>query len=195
MVTRFHAHTYMAESEPSNVEGEVVKNASIIDRQLYAPPSEADEIKALRAEVHTLRQILYHRATYAEERSYSRFRRMSKSISTSTIAKTVNDIAARGIGVRTTYRDTQTIKVAPQFVFRLAYKIVELTVGMVETRWDQKPKGLSKLKWLWQNDLLYTMPFAINAMEALIYEMSLVDPSGTKSVLKKLEQHLSKKSP
>jgi hypothetical protein len=184
----------MVESEPSNVEGEVVKNASVIDRQLYAPPSKADEIKALRAEVHTLRQILYHRATYAEERGYNRFRRMSKSISTSTVAKAVNDIAARGLGVRTKYGDTQ-IKVAPQFVFRLAYKIVELTVGIVETRWDQKPKGLSKLKWLWQNDLLYTMPFAINAMEALIYEMSLVDPSGTKSVLKKLEQHLSKKNP
>lgn len=190
MITRFGGSSLLHTSdlEQEDAEGVLPSNASVGERQLYAPPSKDDELKALRHEVHTLRQILYHKATYEEERSYMRFRRMNRSISTSTIANAINHIAGRAFGVC-----TRTIKLQPQFVFRLTYSIIETVLGSQVVRWEEKPAGLSKLKWLWRNNLLYTMPFAINAIEALVNEMSKVDTAGTQALLRKLEQHLSKK--
>jgi hypothetical protein len=191
MITRFGGGSsllHTSDIEQEDVEGVLPSNASVGERQLYTPPSKDDELKVLRHEVHTLRQILYHKATYEEERSYMRFRRMNRSISTSTIANAINHIAGRAFGV-----GTQTIKLQPQFVFRLTYSIIETVLGSQVVRWEEKPAGLSKLKWLWRNNLLYIMPFAINAIEGLVHEMSKVDTVGTQALLRKLEQHLSKK--
>jgi len=190
MITRFDAHIYTSEETPLGVEGEIVKNASVCQRQLYAPPTKDDEIKALRAEVHTLRQVLYHRATYSEERDFSRFRSLSKATSTSTVAQAVNRIASTGFGI--SYM--KSIKLAPQFIFRLTYQVIENVIGSSGTRWEEKPSGLSKLKWLWQNNLLFMMPYAINAIEAVVQEMAMADSKGTMDVLKKLEQKMSKKT-
>lgn len=192
MITRFGGGSLLnlSDIEQEDVEGALPSNASVGERQLYAPPSEDSELKALRHEVHTLRQILYHKATYEEERSYMRFRRMNRSISTSTIAKTINNIAARGFSAG---YSTNTVTLSPQFIFRLIYKMIENIEGSRAVRWEEKPAGLSKLKWLWRNNLLYTMPFAINAIEALVHEMSQADVVGTQALLKKLEQRMSKK--
>jgi len=192
MITRFGGALLQSMgSDPNdNVEGAIPANASVGERQLYAPPCDETELKALRHEVHTLRQLLYHRATYEEERSYMRFRKMNRAISTSTIAQAINNIAARGFGVG---YSNKAVKLQPQFVFRLTYKMIENVVGSTAVRWEDKPAGLSKLKWLWRNNMLYLMPFAINAIESVVHEMSQVDAVGTQNILKKLEQKLSKK--
>jgi len=192
MITRFGGGSLLHTSdiEQEDVEGVLPSNASVGERQLYAPPSKDDELKALRHEIHTLRQILYHKATYEEERSYMRFRRMNRSVSTSSVAQAINNMATRGFNVG---YSSKPVKLSPQFIFRLVYKMIENIVGRQAVRWEEKPAGLSKLKWLWRNNLLYTMPFAINALEALVHEMSQVDSVGTQALIKKLEQRMSKK--
>ena len=72
------------------------------------------------------------------------------------------------------------------------YRIITNVVGESTVRWDDKPNGVSKLKWLWRNNLLFTTPYAINAIESLVHEMLKVDAAGTRDVLKKLEKSVSK---
>jgi len=192
-ITRMGSHIYRSEEHPTGVEGEIVKNASVLNRQLYAPPTKDDEIAALRSEVEHLRQILYHKATYAEEREMARFKAATRGISTSSVAQVVNKVATTGFGASGVFTNDR-IQLSPQFVFRLLYSVMERTFGKSEMRWEEKPSGLSKLKWLWQNNLLFFMPFAINAFEALVQEMMNVDRVGTKALLNRLDKQLSKQA-
>lgn len=194
MITRFgNANSVINNfgSKRSELEGEISETACPGTRDQVAPPTDKDTIEALRAENEHLRQCLYHRATFAQERDYRRYQSFVQGVSTSSIAKTINDLSTVFITHKGRPKPT---KLPVQFIYRLTYEIVEQVATKQECRWEDKPNGLSKLKWLWRNNLLFLMPFAVMAIQAVFSTMGSVDPQNTERLFKSLEQHLSGKS-
>jgi len=199
MVTRFgnaNSTYYNFGSKRSELEGEISESACPGTRDQVSPPTDKGTIEALRAENEHLRQCLYHRATFAQERDYTRYQRFVQGVSTSAIAKAINDLSSIRVAKGSTGK---SINLPVQFIYRLTYEIVEQVATTQECKWEDKPNGLSKLKWLWRNNLLFLMPFAVMAIQALFSTMRSVDPQNTERLFRSLEKHLSgkttKKSP
>jgi len=176
----------------TGLEGEIDPVCAPGSKGLYAPPTEEETVAALRAENEMLRQTLYQRATYADERDYGRWLHFARGVSTSSIAAEVNRLNTNGI--ITNWHTGKRVKLAPQFTFRLTYAVIERIIGTAACNWKEKPTGLSKLKWLWKNNLLFLFPMVLYAMEALIQEMQTSDAKGTAQVLNNLEKSMSKKA-
>lgn len=188
MITRFGTVIIPQYLENENLEGGVSRMATPGTRDQVAPPHVDNNVAALRAENEFLRQCLYHKATWSEERDFNRWMKFCSSVSTTRVAKAVDSLSNRRFAF-----GGKPVQLPQQFIYRLIYAIIENIVGEAQCRWKDKPNGTSKLKWLWRNNLLFLAPFAINSLEALFNAMAEADKAQASKMFKALEVWLSKR--
>jgi hypothetical protein len=150
-----------------------------------------DETRTLIAENHYLKQVIYHKATHKEEEQYSRYKRLiGQNISTSSIAQAVNRIADKSFNVG--YK--KTVKMPQQFVYRLMYDQIDFMFGAHTIRWDDRPDGMSKLKWLWRRDLLWVCPIVLRMIETFLHILEQSDSKKFGEMMKAVQVWESRKS-
>ena len=156
------------------------------------PTVLAERYKTVLAENQFLRNVLYHEATFLQQRQYRRFQQISNQSSTSNIASAIQDMSRYHLTPRSGGVTKVSNTLSTQFLYRWVYQIVEEVAGGID--WDHKPKGLSKLKWLWRINYAPIVKIVLSVLGTVIRELEHADKTNFNKVLLSLNKKVSKRA-
>ena len=189
---------------PNVIEGSINENINIgtrpmptkfisdipvenINGELYV---KMDNVKGIFIENQYMKDIIYNAATYKDERDYIKITNLNRQISIRTIVKNIESLSLVTFNPRH-YNIATSFPI--QALYRIVYSIMTSIHGY--ELWEDKPKNISRLKWLWQTDKLYYMFNTIRALSAISDKLIKADKDRYFEILDKLSKQVSKNIP
>jgi len=148
-----------------------------INGNLYV---RAADVRAMFLENVHLKSIIYQEATDSRQQHFARALYLYNKYSPKSVAAIVNNISET-ICNKTKFNPNTAYPV--QHIYRLLYTIFDN--HMISDFYRDKPKDLSKLKWIWQENQLFVL---VNCLLALKYVLLYMRNHDEEQFFKYLDQ-------